>query len=89
MKGPEFQHNIKKDEVKLSSMRFMEDEIKRIMKKGGGSQRDIADMFRRLYNSRSKNLDENLSKMFNFILPQANSIYYDRKVEFINLVEQN
>jgi hypothetical protein len=27
--------------------------------------------------------------MFEFIKPQAHQIYYDRKVEYINLVEQN
>lgn len=27
--------------------------------------------------------------MFKFLKPQANHIYYDRKIEYINLVEQN
>lgn len=34
-------------------------------------------------------MDHNLHHIFKFLKPQAYQIYYDRKIEYINLVEQN
>lgn len=68
-------------------MKFMEGEMLRIMQLGGGSSRDISDIFKKLYADKSIDLDKNLEIMYNFIMSQANSIYYDRKVEYVNLVD--
>jgi len=33
-------------------------------------------------------IDKNLKDMFEFLKPQAKAIYYNRKVEYINLVNE-
>ena len=33
-------------------------------------------------------IDKNLDKMHDFLKPHAKSLYYDRKVEFVNMVHE-
>lgn len=48
-------------------------------------QWNIVDM---IYDSNHKEVDTDLKGMKDYIYPQANSIYYNRKVELVNLVEE-
>ena len=52
-----------------------------------GKDADFAQLYNYIYSKESDQLDRNLHNMFKFLKPQANHIYYDRKIEYINLVE--
>jgi len=34
-----------------------------------------------------RTLDKNIDQVYDYVTPQANSIYYDRKIEFQNIVD--
>lgn len=40
-----------------------------------------------IYRKKLRNLDRDIDQCFTYVKPQANSIYYDRKVEFQNIVD--
>ena len=51
-------------------------------------QRPQWEIVEKLYRKETKLLDRNLEKLHDFLKPQAKSIYYDRKVEYINMVHE-
>jgi len=54
-------------------------------KKQHKKQWEIVD---KLYLKETKILDHNLNALHDYIKPQAKSIYYDRKVEYVNMVHE-
>jgi len=44
-------------------------------------------VFDNIYSKQANQLDQNLTQLHDHIKSQAHSIYYDRKVEYVNLVE--
>jgi len=54
-------------------------------KKEKKKQWEIVD---KLYVKETKILDHNLNALHDYIKPQAKSIYYDRKVEYVNMVHE-
>ena len=42
----------------------------------------------KLYKQKIKALDNNLGEIYDYLKPQASTIYFDRKVEFVNLVNE-
>ena len=42
----------------------------------------------KLYKNKIKTLDNNLGEIYDYLKPQASNIYFDRKVEFVNLVNE-
>ena len=40
-----------------------------------------------IYRKKLRTLDRDIDKCYDYVKPQANSIYYDRKVEFQNIVD--
>lgn len=42
----------------------------------------------KLYKKETRMIDKNLDKMHDFLKPHAKSLYYDRKVEFVNMVHE-
>lgn len=42
----------------------------------------------KLYKQKIKALDNNLGEIYDYLKPQASSIYFDRKVEFVNIVNE-
>jgi len=45
------------------------------------------EVYDKLYAKETGKLDRNLDRIFEYLKPQAHKIYYDRKVEYVNLVE--
>ena len=45
-------------------------------------------LYKYIYSEKREDLDTNLTEMFDFLKGQSKKIYYDRKVEYVNLVEQ-
>ena len=42
-----------------------------------------------LYNMETRTIDHNLHALHEYLKPQAQNIYYERKVEYLNLVDDN
>ena len=40
-----------------------------------------------IYRKKMRTLDKNIDQVYDYVTPQANSIYYDRKIEFQNIVD--
>ena len=59
--------------------------VKFMRKRQNKKQWEIVD---NLYLKETRILDHNLNALHDFIKPQAKSIYYDRKVEYINMVHE-